>query len=266
VKELPPCANPKAFSPDGSLLVIDGRVACTGDTGVQTFEASPDADLSSRVISLPSGNEVLDLGPRVVAEADFNPAGTFPGGRYLAINVFGDEARAIEIHDMTTGTLVASHDLAPDQVFAASFDPSGRWLAIGSSNGTVAVLDMTAVVDGATPDDALVFNRVTHQTPAPYPIITADGILATRGYGDSFVRLWDIETGEMTVELRADPNVGFPMQFTPDGRYLYYQDTGYVLRRYPTDIDELIELAESRLTRDFTADECRRYLGTDDCP
>jgi WD40 repeat protein len=80
------------------------------------------------------------------------------------------------------------------------------------------------------------------------------------------VRLWDLATGDMIVELNADPTQGYAVEFSPDGNYLYYGDTGDVLRRYPLDTDELIELAESRLTRDLTPDECRRYLGSIDCP
>ena len=32
------------------------------------------------------------------------------------------------------------------------------------------------------------------------------------------------------------------------------------------DTDELVELAESRLTRGFTDDECTDYFGSADCP
>lgn len=155
---------------------------------------------------------------------------------------------------------------ASNLFYVISFDPHGRWLTAGSSNGTVRVLDLAAVVDGASGADALVLNQVAHTTTVPSPVISADGILATRGFGDGLVWLWDVATGDLLVEPRADQDQGTPLAFSPDGSYLYYADTGNVLRRYPVDTDELIELAESRLTRGFTDDECRRYLGSTECP
>ena len=55
------------------------------------------------------------------------------------------------------------------------------------------------------------------------------------------------------------------MQFSPDGSYMLYMDSAGVLRRYLLDTDELITLAETRLTRDLTVDECRRYLDSTEC-
>lgn len=263
VTPLPSCATPTGFSPDGSLLVLDGRLSCATEGGA-LFEPVPGAELRSRVVEIPSGREVLDLGERRVTDAAFNPAGPFPAGRYLAVNI-GYET--VEIYDMMTEELPTSLDFAPaNLVYRPSFDPQGRWLAGGSADGTVWVLDLAAVVDGTSGADALILNQGAHTTAVPNPALSAEGILATRGFGDGLVRLWDVETGDMIVELRADETQGFAVAFSPDGSYLYYADTGNVLRRYPLDTDELIELAESRLTRGFTADECDRYFGSPDCP
>ena len=39
-----------------------------------------------------------------------------------------------------------------------------------------------------------------------------------------------------------------------------------VIRRFYLDPERLIELAESRVTRELTPDECRRYLDPETCP
>ena len=101
----------------------------------------------------------------------------------------------------------------------------------------------------------------------PDPVLSVDGILATRGFGDGIVRLWDVATGDLLVELRADPAQGVPRRLQPRWpSYLYYTDAAGVVRRYLVDTDELVELAESRLTRGFTADECTRYFGVGGLP
>jgi len=71
-------------------------------------------------------------------------------------------------------------------------------------------------------------------------------------------------TGELLLELRTVPAQGkSTIAFSPDGSYLLYSD-GDLVRKYLRDTDDPVELAESLLTRDFTSDECRRYLN-DQC-
>jgi hypothetical protein len=65
-------------------------------------------------------------------------------------------------------------------------------------------------------------------------------------------------------DLIAEPYVGtkFPpvSTFGPDGDYLLYGDTG--VRTFYFEPEPLIKLAETRVTRGLTTEECERYLGT----
>jgi WD40 repeat protein len=116
---------------------------------------------------------------------------------------------------------------------------------------------------------AMVFDQPT-SNGAGRAALSADGILATSGNGEGLMRLWDVMTGEMLLEFRTDrtdgPAVGSGwMKFSPDGRSLYYVDGAGTIRKYLLDTDQLIQLAEERLTRGFTLDECRQYLGSTEC-
>lgn len=267
VREFPECANPHGLNSDGSRVVLDGRVLCMGVPGVggaaATFAPSDGAELRSRVVDVGSGEELLVLGERVVLGAAFNPPGRFEGSRYVALNV-GFEV--VEIYDVATRELLTSLDLALDGVLNLVFDPQGRWLAFGSASGRVGVIDLAAVVAGASAEDSLIVNQVAHEGSMVGQSFTEDGILATAPRGGGLIRFWDIATGERVLELRTDPShLTAPLLFSPDGSYLLYNDGG-VLRRYPLDNDALIELAHSRLTREFTVDECQQYLGAERCP
>ena len=56
------------------------------------------------------------------------------------------------------------------------------------------------------------------------------------------------------------------MKFSPDGRSLYYVDGAGTIRKYLFfHTDQLIQLAEQRLTRGLTAEECSTYLGSSEC-
>ena len=105
LQELPECAGPIAFSPDGSLLVLDGKSLCTPTEG-GTLTASPGTNLRSRVVDTATGELVLDLKERVILSSQFNPAGRFEAGRYLAVAV-DDDVDVVEIYDVATHELVA---------------------------------------------------------------------------------------------------------------------------------------------------------------
>jgi serine/threonine protein kinase/WD40 repeat protein/DNA-binding SARP family transcriptional activator len=250
VARLPAWTSPKGFSPDGSALVLDGSELC-----------GPGA-AASQVVDPVTGAELLDLGDRNVfgRRAVFNPGGIFEAGRYLAF-VEATEDR-MEVHDMSSGELVTLLEIPDDFPLGVAYDPTGRYLAGGTQNGRAWVLDLAAVVSGAAADDALILNIVAHRG-GTNAALGPDGLLATVSF-DLLLRIWNIHTGELQLELPVDlPRGG--VKFSPDGSYLHYGDAGNVVRRWPLDTDELIELAESRVFRGFTDDECRRYLGQARC-
>ena len=110
----------------------------------------------------------------------------------------------------------------------------------------------------------MVLDLVAHDAGVTGIDISDDGILASIGLGEE-VRLWDLETGALLVELQTHPPSGLAtLAFSPDGSYLLYTD-GDVLRRYPLDADELVRLARSLVTREFTSQECATFLIAD-CP
>ena len=76
--------------------------------------------------------------------------------------------------------------------------------------------------------------------------------------------MWDFPSGNLLLELETERLADFPsMSFTPDGNYLLYEDVRGVIRKYPMDLDVLVELAKSRVTRSLTDAECQTYLHLD---
>ena len=87
--------------------------------------------------------------------------------------------------------------------------------------------------------DALVLDLVAHDAGVTDIDISADGTLATVGFGEE-VRLWDLDTGRLLVELQTHSPAGLAtLAFSPDSSDLLYTD-GDVLRRYHLDTDELV--------------------------
>ena len=57
------------------------------------------------------------------------------------------------------------------------------------------------------------------------------------------------------------------VEFTPDGEQLVAVDgqSGF-MRFLVLSVDELVDIAESRVTRTLTEAECQEYLHMDSCP
>ena len=80
---------------------------------------------------------------------------------------------------------------------------------------------------------------------------------------DTTIKLWDVTTGE---ELLTLPGIG-SVAFSPDGTRLATVDAdSNSVNIYTLKIEDLVALAQSRLTRTWTLDECRKFLHMDQCP
>jgi len=59
---------------------------------------------------------------------------------------------------------------------------------------------------------------------------------------------------------------GEMVAYSPDGKRLASSSVDGTTRVYAVDVDDLVALARSRLTRWFTPAECKQYLHMDVCP
>ena len=78
--------------------------------------------------------------------------------------------------------------------------------------------------------------------------------------------MWEAATGK---ELFTFINVsGFlnSVNFTPDSKYLAIAGPDWDARLYAVELERLVALAKSRVTRSLTTEECRLFLHLDQCP
>jgi DNA-binding SARP family transcriptional activator/WD40 repeat protein len=261
---LPPCLSPRGISPDGSRLAVDARLLCTVSNQSQPEVDDPpaDAEVRSAIVDTRTGEVILDLGERTITWAVLGPPGT-PFERYAVVVV--DFEEAVELHDLATGELVGSLDPAPDAILTLGSSDDGRHVVLNAQSGRFLVLDLLAAEPGAPLEDAVV---LAGRDPAGGPLIhsTVVGELLATSTMSGHVRLLELAGGRLLADLEVDATGPAPIGFTTDGAQLYYTD-GAVLRRLETDPDRLVELARSRLTRGFTAEECDQYeITSEPCP
>lgn len=257
VAELPGCSTPIGISPDARYVVL---------TSYEGPSSCDETDRMSGIYDVAAETFVVDFGDQYAWVAAVTDDQTFDATRYAAVTFLGDRFRA-EIWSLEPPRLVATaiDELTGAAYIFPNFGPEGRHLALGTNGPNVVVLDVAALKSGAAPKDSLVFDRKTHDGNAPLGLLTNNGRLVTSGF-DGFYRFWDLETGALILEVEAGATGGHGAHtFTPDFAYFYYEDANGIIRRMPTDVDKMIELATSSVTRSLTDDECRRYLHTDGC-
>jgi WD40 repeat protein len=83
---------------------------------------------------------------------------------------------------------------------------------------------------------------------------------------DRTAKVWDAGTGRDLLTLRIHQATQVSVSWSPDGRKLATAGNDQTAQVYAIDASLLLRLVRSRITRDLTPDECRRYLNTDRCP
>ena len=134
---------------------------------------------------------------------------------------------------------------------AVAFSSDGKQLAIASEDGIVQIW---FVQSGELKRTLVCLEFVTSVSFSP------DGLyLATAG-ADKTARIWNIHTGEERISLVGHTDIIWSVAFSPDGRFLATSSSDQTIRLYALDIDELLKLARSRVTRTLTEQERRRSL------
>lgn len=163
------------------------------------------------------------------------------------------------LFDTSTGDLIAEF---PSELlwYFAAFTPDGERLIVGVTE--LAVLDVPAVLSGVSPSEAVV-NRIGVFEPVVATVVVSpDSTTVAASSNGTQLRLWDLRNGEF-LEAFGDFDGGFHFaDFYPDPsiRHLLVTTEPNEVRIYTLDIDELVEIAESRLTRAMTAAECDQYF------
>jgi WD40 repeat protein len=78
--------------------------------------------------------------------------------------------------------------------------------------------------------------------------------------------VWDPLTGDLQLTLGGHSGAISAVSFSPDGSQLATAAVDGRVRIWALDLDTLVDLAEQRVTRTLTDEECQRYLDQETCP
>jgi WD40 repeat protein/DNA-binding SARP family transcriptional activator len=185
-----------------------------------------------------------------------------PDGIWLASASWDGTAK---IWQVQTGELLTTLSANSGNVRSVNFSPDGRRLATAHEDGSIRIWNTSQVESGLENSEKLLYTLIGHSNTVFDAEFSPDGTrLATCSF-DGTIRLWDVETGREQLVL-AEDTPGPDLDFSQNGKYLVLAGGDGTARVFVLPIEDLIELAKTRLTRPLSTVECQKYLHLDACP
>jgi WD40 repeat protein len=234
-----------AFNPQGDFLAIGDN-----EGTLRVFEVSK--LLQSGIVTTDQASITLAAHEETIFDVTFNPDGT------QISTASADLTRTAKVWDSRTGEelqVLSGHDAG---VYGVAYSPNGDRIVTSS-------VDRTARVWNSTTGE-LLFTILGHAGSVFRAAYSPDGtMIATASY-DGTTKLWDSETGQELVTLYGHKDGVSAVEFSTDGSRLFTGSVDGTNRIYLLELEELVALAQERLTRYFTEEECKKYLHTETCP
>ncbi len=225
----------------GVAMSEDGRLAVS---------ASDDKTL--KVWELETGRELRTL----VGHTSSVYEVALSGDGRLAVSASLD--KTLKVWDVESGRSLRALTGHSDSVYSVALSGDGQLAVSGSEDKTVRVWD----VDSGR--ELITLNG--HSTRVNGTVISPDGRRVASASDDKTVRIWDTKNGRELITLAGHDGAVNSVTWTADGKRLLSGGADGIIQVYAMDIDLLMSLARSRVTRNLTPEQCRKYLHRDDVP
>ena len=269
-----------AYSPDGKMLAFDsGKHVEVVDaaSGAPRLTLAPFADPAIvvvfsadgrriaagtragvvRIYDSSDGSQLLEFAQ---IGADLQHLAFSPDGTRLAV-ASGEGA---SIWDAATGKqqLTFSGHGKGVRNGGIAFSPDGKWVASSGNDGTVQVWEAET--------GKVIFKLTGHTGPTFGVAFSPDGKSLASSSVDRTVKVWQLPAagGHVPEPLTLYGNTGavYRIAYSPDGTRLVSAGRNPIARVYALQVDDLVAIAQSQVTRSLTTEECQKYLHDEVCP
>jgi WD40 repeat protein len=196
-----------------------------------------------------------------VLNSTFSPDGT----------LVATSSEEVIIWDVATGELLQT--LSPDNwsttnigIWGLDFSPDGTKLSYGRTDFIMDTWQLPPSPWHGGQDVARKVQEVESGSGFLFETeYSPDGKkIALSGLGN-LVEIRDADSGELLLDL-PHPAAVNRVTFTAGGANLLTVGFDDIARIFALDLDQLMALAEARITRSLTDEECQQYLHLDACP
>ncbi|HJQ96037.1 MAG TPA: BTAD domain-containing putative transcriptional regulator [Acidimicrobiia bacterium] len=233
------------------LSVPDEEIRGVSEDGSMAVLVDPITD-RTRLVTV-DGTDIAEL---EVVGGNWWKAVFSPDGRYVATNRTG----SVQIWDSSTGTQVGSiegSDLAANSLL---WTPDGSQLVLGGMDGIMRFFDVDGLLSGVPPHETIVRQIAAHDTFMFLADLKDESMVLTTALGEP-AKVWDVTSGLLLGEFGAPVDGDFvATAFHPTEPKLYAAVGVDQIGIFTLEINELIAIAKSRLSRDLTEEECQLYL------
>lgn len=139
-----------------------------------------------------------------------------------------------------------------------AFRPDGEQFVTSSASGTAFVRSTTT--------GSLLFSLAGHNSNVYEIEYSSDAKYIATASWDGTAKVWDASNGKEVLTLHGSSEQVRGAYFNSDGTRLWTTSMDGAIREYVLRIEDLVELAKTRLTRTWTEEECKKYLHTATCP
>jgi WD40 repeat protein len=264
--------------PGGRVRVHDSRTGAEVlDLDVGTWAKDADWSPDGEVLAVAGGDDdatrvsFVDRDGSVVEELRFDPDERIGTARFTS----DGESVMVEIepregrYEPGVGRVEVWHWRSGE---LARTIPADAWWAVPSPVDDIIA---TAPHEQAGDQEAAVWDLRTGEKIATLAgqtgavnqmAFSADGTRLALASTDGTARVWDPTTGDLQLTLDGHLGSISAVSFSPDGSQLATAAVDGRVRIWALDLDTLVDLAEQRVTRTLTDEECRRYLDQQTCP
>jgi WD40 repeat protein len=276
-----PRPAPQPFGVSGESVAINTAgdlAAIAGNTGVVLFSLPTGGATSHGPLPVTGRFAAVDFDPvarRLAAAADDGTVylwdwnagkvtqltGIGIGAKDIAFSTDGSSLAAVaddgtaRVINVATGDVrfkLAGHAGPIETVL---FSSDGRWIITGGSDG---LAQMWSSETGA-------LERTMQGHTAGITALSTHGATLATASVDGTAKLWNLESGEASLTLIGSFGLT-GIAFNSEGRFLATSASDGTVRVYVIPVDDLVELAQQRVTRSLTEAECQQYLHVDECP
>ncbi len=162
----------------------------------------------------------------------------------------GSQDTTARLWDTNNGTMIQQFDGHIGEVRSIIFSPDGQYILTGSEDNTARLWDKQSGVE--------IITLSGHSLPIRALAFSSDGNLIITGSDDETARVWHVETGEVIRQFIGHSSPLRSVTFSDDNQFVIVGniEQAYLWR---LNLDDVIELACSRLSADFNPNERATY-------